>query len=29
VGLWCKLKNRIVHKNAPCADKQDRDESRQ
>jgi hypothetical protein len=24
VGLWCKLKKKIVHKNAPCADKQAR-----
>jgi hypothetical protein len=24
VGLWCKLKKRIVHKNAPCKDKKDK-----
>jgi len=23
IGLWCRLKNRIVHKNAPCPDKQE------
>ena len=23
IGLWCKLKNRIVHKNAPCEEKKE------
>jgi hypothetical protein len=23
VGLWCRLKKHIVHKNAPCADKEE------
>ena len=23
VGLWCRLKEKIVHKNAPCPDKEE------
>lgn len=22
-GLWCRLKNRMVHKNAPCMEKEE------
>jgi hypothetical protein len=24
IGLWCQLKEKIVHKNAPCAEKKER-----